>query len=374
MWIVRLALSRPRTIAVLALLIVILGVLSITRMPTDIFPVINLPVISVVWSYNGLSPEEMEGRVLRVSENANSTTVGNIEHIDSQALSGVGVVIVYFQPADISAQVLDFGAPAPIDIRISGPYPNQPANYALAQQIRDQAARVPGVVDCTLYQVRQAPELRVNVDRVKALQLGLTQQQGAGNVLVSLASSSLVSPSFFLDPRNGVQYSVSVQTPQYRIDSVEALMRTPVGGTGSSTGGSQGQAVAQGQSASTGPSTPQLLANVAAVSRDTTPVVVNHTNVMPVFDVYASVESRDLGSAAADIQRILNRLRKQTPRGSTVTMGGQVQTMRSSFGQMAFGLIFAVLLIYLLLTVNFESWVAPLVILMASPGALCGVV
>src|SRR5439155_14598720 len=170
---------------------------------------------------------------------------------------------------------------------------------------------------CYLYQVRQAPDLRINVDRVRALQLGLTQQQVAGNVLVSLASSSLVSPSFFLDPKNGVQYSVSVQTPQYRVDSIDALMRTPVGGTGATPGQSASAA------GSTGPSAPQLLENVATVSRDTTPAVINHTNVQPVFDVYASVENRDLGSAAAEIERILAGARRHLPRGSHLVMAGQ---------------------------------------------------
>jgi multidrug efflux pump subunit AcrB len=179
----------------------------------------------------------------------------------------------------------------------------------------------------------------------------------ARNILVSLSSSSLVSPSYYLDPSNGVQYTVTVQTPQYRVGSVPSLLATPV----SSTDPSQG------------PAMPQLISNLATVGRDTTPVNVSHYNTLPVFDVFASVQSRDLGGAAADVQRVLNQLRAHLPRGTTLALGGQAQTMSSSFRQLAFGLIFAVVLIYLLLTVNFESWVDPLVILMATPGALAGV-
>ncbi|MCW3094656.1 MAG: Cation/multidrug efflux pump [Chthonomonadaceae bacterium] len=263
----------------------------------------------------------------------------------------------YFQPADISTQVLDFGTSAPIDIQVLGPYQNQEKNYALAQQIQKQVALVSGVVDTYIYQVHNAPEMRLNVDRTQAMQVGLTQQNVAGNILVSLSSSSLVSPSYYLDPKNGVQYIVTVQTPQYKVNSVASLLSTPVSSTDIS--GSH--------------ATPQLLSNMATVGRDTTPMVVSHYNTLPVFDVFASVQGRDLGGTAGDIQPILTAIRKQAPRGTTITMNGQVQTMKTSFMQLGFGLIFAIVLIYLLLTVTFESWVDPLVIVMASPGALCGV-
>lgn len=263
----------------------------------------------------------------------------------------------YFQPADISTQVLNFGTAAPIDIQVAGPYRNREKNYALAKQIRDETARIPGVVDCYLYQVTEAPALRINVSRVRAQQLGLTQQNVAGNVLVSLSSSSLTAPSFFLDPANGVQYSVSVQTPQRRVQSLDALLSTPIAAGANSAG----------------VRVPQLLSNVADITRETTPSVISHYNIQPVYDVYASVQDRDLGGTAQDIQKVLKRVRAQVPKGSTVTMAGQVQTMQQSFGQMAFGLVFAILLVYLLLTVTYESWKDPMVILTASPGALSGV-
>jgi multidrug efflux pump subunit AcrB len=179
----------------------------------------------------------------------------------------------------------------------------------------------------------------------------------AGNVLVSLASSSLTAPSYFLNLQNGVQYTVTVQTPQYKVNSLPALLAMPV----STPDPTQGQ------------STPQLLANLAATGRDTTPAVISHYNITPVYDIFASVENRDLGGAGADIRRILAAVSKQLPRGSQVTLNGQVLTMSSSFQALGFGLVFAIVLVYLLLTVNFESWVDPLVILMAAPGALAGV-
>ena len=264
----------------------------------------------------------------------------------------------FFQPADISTQVLNFGTAAPIDIQVTGPYRNRDQNLALAQQLQKQVSGVPGVVDCYMYQITDAPELRITVDRERAQQVGLTQQNVAGNVLVSLASSALTAPSYFIDPRNGVQYTVTVQTPQRRVRNVDQLMSTPIGGA-DPTKGTQ---------------VPQLLSNVADIGRDTTPSVVSHYNIQPVFDIYASVQDRDLGGAAADINRVIDKIRKHAPHGSQVTVNGQVRTMETSFQLMGFGLIFAIVLVYLLLAVNYESWKDPMVILTASPGALSGVV
>jgi multidrug efflux pump subunit AcrB len=263
----------------------------------------------------------------------------------------------FYQPADIETQVLDFGTSAPIDVQVMGSYQNQVQNYALALDIQRRANLVPGVVDTYIYQVQTSPELRLNVDRSRALQVGLNQGDAAGNILVSLSSSARVAPTFFLDTTTGNSYSVTAQTKQYRIDSVDALMATPVGTTKNALG----------------QTTSQLLSNLATVGRDTTPAIVSEYQLLPTFDVFASVENRDLGAAASDIQRILNQVRKTAPRGTVIALNGQARTMQTSFVQMGFGLIFAIVLIYLLLTVNFESWVDPLIILMAAPGALCGV-
>jgi multidrug efflux pump subunit AcrB len=265
--------------------------------------------------------------------------------------------VFYFQPADMETQVLDFGTSAPIDVQVLGQFANQEKDYELAQQIQRKAALVSGVVDTYIYQVQKAPEIRLNVDRTRAIQMGLNQGNVANNILISLSSSSLLAPSYYLDPTSGFQYIVSAQTPQYKISNMEQLISTPV-------------SVSNG---TTGQTTSQLLSNLATVGRDTTPAVVSEYQLLPSFDVYASVENRDLGGATAEIQKIIDKVGKHVPRGTTITLNGQALTMQTSFVQMGFGLIFAIVLIYLLLTVNFESWVDPLIILMAAPGALCGV-
>ena len=262
----------------------------------------------------------------------------------------------YFQPADIETQVLDFGTSAPIDVQVIGPFSNMAADYAVAKNIQRQVTQIPGVVDCYIYQVQESPEIMLNVDRTRAAQVGLTQSDVANDLLISLSSSSLLSPSYFLDPATGFQYVVSAQTPQYKVDSIEQLLATPIVSS-----------LANGQGA------PQLLSNVASVGRDTTPAVVSEYQINPVFDVYASVENRDLGSVTSDVTKITGKLKKGLLRGSQIKLNGQAVTMHDSFVNMGFGLLFAILLIYLLLTVNFESWVDPFIIVMASPGALSGV-
>lgn len=263
----------------------------------------------------------------------------------------------YFQPADIETQVLDFGTSAPIDVQVLGSYTDAAANYALAQNIQRKIGYVPGVVDTYIYQIQNAPEVRLSVDRSRAIQIGLNQADAAGNILVSLASSARVAPTFFLDLKTGNSYSVTAQTKQYKIDSIASLMATPI--SAPNTAGGQ--------------TVPNLIGNLVTVGRDTTPAIVSEYQILPVFDVFASVENRDLGSAATDVTKIIADAKKSAPRGTQIVLGGQVLTMRNSFRQMALGLIFAIVLIYLLLTINFESWVDPLVILMAAPGALCGV-
>ena len=265
----------------------------------------------------------------------------------------------YFQPADITSQILDFGMPAPIDIQVGGPIRNDAQDNALAIQIQKQVSGVQGVVDCYVYQVTNEPALNIDVNRANAMQVGLTQSDVASSVLDSLSSSFQTSPSFWLDPTTGVQYSVSAQTPLYRMSSIESILNVPV--TPTSTG-----------TISTQPA--QLLTNLAQISHFTTDEVISHYNINPVYDVYASVQNRDLGSVSHDINSILAGYKKQTPTGSSITMQGQVATMNTSFLGLGYGLIFAVVLIYILLVVNFESWVDPFIIMMAAPAALCGVI
>jgi len=271
----------------------------------------------------------------------------------------------FFQPADITSQILNFGMPAPIDVQVVGF--NLEGDLAVAKKLRDEIAKVPGIADVHIHQITDAPELRVDVDRVLASELGLTQQDVSGSVLVSLSSTTQVSPNFWVNPDNRVNYRVAVQTPEHRIHSVETLMNTPI----ISATARPEPAMSR---AGTGQTQPvQLLSNLADMGRGTVPVVVNHYNIQPVFEVYAAVQGRDLGGVSADIERIVAEARKDLPRGSSIVVRGQVESMNSSFAGLAAGLVFAVLLVYLLMVVNFQSWLDPFIILTALPGAGAGI-
>jgi multidrug efflux pump subunit AcrB len=260
----------------------------------------------------------------------------------------------FFQPADIVGQILNFGLPAPIDVQVIGPLANAPANYALAHQIAARLARIPGAVDVHVHQVVDAPELRFNVDRTRADQLGLTQQDVANSLLISLSGNAQLAPNYWINPQNGVDYPIIVQAPEYRMSSTVELLGTPV-----HAGGARAQN--------------QLLTNVARLNRGATPSVVNHYNVQPLFDVYANVQDRDLGSVAGEVHRVLDDFRSKLPKGSFFETRGQVETMRTSFIGLGAGMVFAVVLVYFVMVVNFQSWLDPFIILMALPGALAGI-
>jgi multidrug efflux pump subunit AcrB len=258
----------------------------------------------------------------------------------------------FFLAPDISTQVLNFGLAAPIDVQIVGPSGSEDATIAVAEDLKARIARIPGAVDVHLAQVSKTPQLLVKVDRNAAAVAGLTERDVASDLLVSLASSGQVAPSFWLDKR-GVQYPVAVQTPQYAIDSIEALGNTPI---------------------STGKGVPQTLGNVAAVARTTGPVNVTHYGVVRVYDVQANLDGVDLGAVADAVRDVMATVQAKAPKGVTLTLKGQAESMDTSFGGLERGVVFAVLLVYLLLVVNFQSWLDPLVILMALPGALAGIV
>jgi multidrug efflux pump subunit AcrB len=261
-------------------------------------------------------------------------------------------VTFFFQPADIVSQILNFGLPAPIDVQITGF--NQQATHEIALEAAARMSRIPGAADVHLHQVVNAPSLMVKVDRSRLAELGLTQRDVANNVLVTLSSSAVVAPNYWSDPRSGLNYLVAVQTPQSRVDSVNTLMNTSV------TPGTPGP--------------PQLLSNLATLERREVPAVISHSNVQPVFDVYANVQDRDLGSVSSAVQRIVAELRPKLPPGHTITVRGQVESMNSAFFRLGLGLIFAVLLVYLLMVVNFQSWLDPFIILTALPAGFCGIV
>jgi multidrug efflux pump subunit AcrB len=257
----------------------------------------------------------------------------------------------FFQPADIVNQVLNFGQPAPIDVRISGPDANK--NYTLAQKISRELNAIPGIVDAHVFQVPDAPALTIDVDRTLAEQLGVNEDQIAKNVLVTANSSGQTVPNFWVDPKNSVSYPLVVQMPTYRINSTEDLTSMPV--------------TAGGEKSS------QLLMNLAKTGRENVPLVVSQLNIRPVFDVNADVQGRDLASAAYAIDQVLAEERAVSTTPVAITLSGQVETMRESFDGLLSGMALAVVLVYLILVINFQSWIDPLIVLSAVPFTLGGV-
>jgi multidrug efflux pump subunit AcrB len=259
----------------------------------------------------------------------------------------------FFLAPDITTQVLNFGLPAPISVQLVGPIGNEAKTLSIAHELMKKLERVKGAADVHLAQVTEGPQIFVDVDRTKAAQLGLTERDVAGDLLVSLSSTGQVAPSYWVDPKRGVQYLVAVQTPQYLNDSVNAVATTPISISSSAT--------------------PQLLSNLAVTSRVSGAVNVTHYNVARTYDVQANVAGTDLGSVGSEVERIVGDMKPHLPRGTTLTVKGQVESMISSFRGLSYGLFFAVLLVYLLMVVNFQSWLDPLVILMALPGAVSGI-
>jgi multidrug efflux pump subunit AcrB len=300
-------------------------------------------------------------------------------------------VVFFFEPANITNQILNFGLPAPIDVQVVGR--NQAANYEITRRLLERISRIPGAADVHIHQVVDWPEIRVTVDRGKAGQLGLTQRDVSSSLLISLASSGQVAPTQWLDWTTGVNYSIAVQTPQYRMNTLAALMGTPIGApfanvagtTPTSLAGSAGEGVAsvgagpnQASAAYGNPGAaeggPQLLSNLAGTTRGVAPEIVNHFNVTPVYDVYANVDRSDLGSVGSAVEKIVAETEPSLPRGSSIEVRGQIRTMQSSFQRLGLGMAFAVALVYLLMAVNFQSWLDPFIILMALPGAIAGIV
>jgi multidrug efflux pump subunit AcrB len=296
-----------------------------------------------------------DGEMLVALKPGHARTADYVRALRKDLASSFPGTTVFFLPADISSQVLSFGQSAPIDVRITGPSRNDEANLAAARDLVKRFAALPGAVDVHLGQVPDTPELRVEVDRTASQELGLSQRDVTNDMLVSLASSAQTAPNFWLDPTSGVQYTVAVQTPQWSIDSVAALGRIPL--TAAPING-----------------TPQLLANVATTTRVVGPTNLTHYNVARSLDVLVSVDDTDLGSVAAPVQRIADAVARGLPRGSSVSVAGQAENMNASFRGLAMGIGFAVVLVYLLMVVNFQSWLEPFVILMALPGTLAGIV
>jgi multidrug efflux pump subunit AcrB len=295
----------------------------------------------------------MDGEILISLKEKHSPTAEHIAALRRELPKRFPDLLFFFQPADIVNQVLNFGQPSPIDIRISGPKSFD--TFALAQKIARELNSIPGVVDSHVFQVPDAPGLSIDVDRTLAQQVGLSEDQIAKNVLVSANSSAQTSPNFWIDPRNSVSYPLVVQMPTYRVNSSQDLAAVPISAAGSKSS--------------------QLLMNVAQFGRKNIPLVTSQLNIRPVFDVNADVQGRDLASAAVEIDKVLDKERAiaNAIAPVTITLSGQVETMRESFDGLFSGMAMAVILVYLALVINFQSWVDPLIVLAAVPFTLGGV-
>lgn len=260
--------------------------------------------------------------------------------------------LFYFQPADMTSQILNFGLPSPINVRVIG-YDKE-KNYEIAEELTDRIRHVEGVVDVRIHQVQDLPQIRLNVDRTLLARLGLNQQNISNDILVSYGTSGIVTPNFWLDRKSGIPYLIGIQTPQYLINTFEEFMRMPV------------------SSLKTGEA--QLLSNLAKMETRVAPGVITHNNIQPVFDIFANVQDRDLGGAASDIEKIIAEFKPKMAPGNHIMMRGIVESMNITFVRLGIGFIFAIILIYLIMVVNFQSWLDPFIIVMALPGGICGII
>ena len=292
-----------------------------------------------------------DGEILVSMKEKHGPTAGYIDQIRRRVHQQFPDLIVFFQPADIVNQTLNFGLPAPIDIQVMGR--NKAVNQQVAGELNKRIKNISGVVDAFVYQAFDQPQLRLDVDRVRAQQAGLAQRDIANNLLVNLSSSTQTNPNQWLNPQNGVNYTVAVQTPPSKLANLNEVGNITV----------------------TGPNqpTPQLLTSFARVRRTETTAVASDYNIQRTVDVYASVSGRDLGGVSKDIRKILDEARKKLPKGTTIVLRGQVESMRTSFTGLGLGLAGAIVLVYLLMAVNFQSWLDPLIIITALPGALAGI-
>src|SRR5712692_1885605 len=293
-----------------------------------------------------------DGEILVALNTPHHPTAGYLKTLREELPRRFPELEFFTQPADIVSQILNFGLPAPIDIQVTGPLAESDANFRIAQQLATELRGVPGAVDVHVQQILDAPRIMVDADRALAQQVGLTQRDVADSLLISLTGSGATTTNFWLNYKNGVTYQVVTQTQQYKVSSLDELQRTPVAIAGQS---------------------PQLLSNLADFHRTTTPLSLNHYNVQPVFDIYASVQGTDLGSVSSRAAGIVKKYEGKISKASSIVIRGQVQSMNQSFLQLALGICFAVLLVYFLMVVNFQSWKDPVIILMALPGALAGI-
>ncbi len=342
---------------------------------------IGLPVSGINLTYDSASPiGNADADVLVTLNPKHKPTSQYVEKLRTALNTGFPGVTFGFLPADIISQILNFGLPSPIDIQIVGGDVN--GDRAAATKLMARLRQVHGLVDLRIQQPDDAPAINIDVDRTEAIKAGFQQRQIGQNLLIALSGSSQTTPNFWLNPKNGVSYPLATMTPQYTVDSLDALRNIPLAGAspGAGAGGGGGASAAgAGAAAGASPGVPgaaksQILGSLGTLDRGSQEAVISHYNVQPVIDIFGSVQGRDLGGVAREISGLVDQARGSLPAGSSIVVRGQVQTMQSSFTGLLTGLGFAVLLVYLLMVINFQSWIDPLIIISGLPAALVGIV
>jgi multidrug efflux pump subunit AcrB len=314
---------------------------------------IGMPVSGINMAYNNTGTiGAQDGDIQITLQEGHGETADYVRRLREELPRRFPGTTFSFTPADIVSQILNFGTPAPIDLQVRGA--NFGSNYAYAESLLADIRRIPGIADARIQQARAAQAFNVDVDRTRAQYAGVTERDVTNSMVVNLAGSSQVAPTFWLNPQNGVQYPMVMQTPQYRVDDLSALQTLPITAAGSKS--------------------PQLLGAIADISRGRTSAVVSQYDIQSMVQIYATTQGRDLGGVAAGIRDVIDAHAKDLPKGSSVQLLGQVRTMNSAFSGLIFGLAGAIVLIYLLVVVNFQSWSDPLVIISALPAALAGIV
>ena len=321
---------------------------------TTVLDNIGLPYSGINLTYSnagtiGSSDAEILVQLKEVRGKPTGAYINDLREKLPQRFPGVQF---FFQPADIVTQILNFGTPAPIDVEVTGM--NQRGNYLIGEKLASEFRHIPGAVDVHVQQAFDNPTLFMEIDRARAQSVGMQSRDVAQNVLVSLSSSFQTAPAFWLDPKNGVEYNVAVQEPQYRVENYQALQNTPI--SGSAPG-----------------SRPQILGNLVTTSTTARPAEISHYTTQPMINIYAAVDGRDLGGVSDEVEKRVQAIEKDLPKGSHIAVRGQVQTMKNSFAGLGFGLLGAIVLVYLLIVVNFQSWLDPFIIITALPGALAGI-
>ncbi|MGD0647183.1 MAG: efflux RND transporter permease subunit [Acidobacteriaceae bacterium] len=314
---------------------------------------IGLPQDPISFTF-GFTPNigAFDGEILISLKDNHDPSENYIEQLRKVLPKAFPSMTFYFEPADMVTRILDFGVTAPIDVQVQG---TDEGNFDVARDLREKIAAIPGAADVHLQQVMDSPTFKINVDRTRAAQFGLTQQDVANSLFVSMASGYAVAPNFWADPKMGLTYTVTAQTPQYRLDSLNSLENTPI-------------------PIKTMPNRTEMLSNMATIAPSFEPIVINHHNVQRVYDVLLNTQDTDLGTIAKRVQKVVDEEQKKLPAGNVIEVRGQVESMNEAFTRLGIGLVFAAILVYLLMVVNYQSWLDPFIIICALPGAFCGIV